>query len=269
MKKWILGTIVQFSCLTQIYSAYSGNPADPMLGNGNLCCNESFWIPKIGYQRDYITDRKLKGRNLLVTDRLDEFELISDRGTIAFDFCNRIEVNGSVGAGRLFMRARPHNLTALQKHEDFQFKDGTMWSVGGKAILFDWCNTFISASGVYQHFHGRAAWDGLHTLDPRGTRTRVHFHEWQFSVGAAYNFCCIVPYINVNFSGLVKSKITNLQSVPADAGTTTLDHIDLRQRRVAGLSLGTSFTPVDCFYVTVEAQVINERALTLQGQLRF
>lgn len=270
MKKWVLAVLCQLFYLSTAFGIYSGNPADPFLGNGSLWLGENYLVPKLGFQRDYITDRKIKSRSLPSTNRVDEFEFVSDQATLAIDFCQRVEATIAVGSGRLFSRFRPHDIANRQEHEDIQFKDSCpVWNIGGKVIVCNWCNTILSVSGAFQQFRARAAWDGLHTTDFRVTKTKIHFNEWQISLGAAYNFYCLVPYANLNFSGLLNSHIRDLQLIPVDTDTSTVDRLRLRTRKLVGLSLGTSFTPVDCFYVTVELRTINERSLTLQGQIKF
>lgn len=270
MKKWITGIVFQLACIPAAFGMYSGNPADPMLGNGSLYfCDSPWWSPKLGFQRDYVLDRKLKTNSLHI-QRVDEFEINSDQATIAFDFCRSFEVYGSVGAARAFMRNRPDLPPAdPQKHQDWETSDGTIWSVGGKVILWDCSNAIVSVLGGYEQYRTNFEWIGIQTVNPADTKAKLRYSEWQVSVGGAYNFCCAVPYINLNFSGLTSSKVTGVQTIPQDDTTVSVNTICLKTRKCVGLSIGTSFAPVDCFYVTVEARVINERALTLQGQLKF
>lgn len=267
MKKWIMGAILQLACLPAVYGLYSGNPADPVLGNGSTFfnCENSWWNPKIGYQRDYISDRKLKNGSL-PHSRVDRFEVIADQGTIAWDFCQRFEIYGSVGAAHLDMDNRPFvGLITLDDETpaNWHTNDGTIWSVGGKIILWDWCNTLVGVSGAYSQLRNHFTSDTVDVFAP--TSAKLHLNEWQASIGAAYNFCYAVPYINVNFSGLTNSRVQNI----SDASDLAVGRFSLRAREVCGLAIGTSITPVDSFYVTVEARLINERSLTLQGQIRF
>jgi hypothetical protein len=271
MKKWITGIVFQLACLPAAFGMYSGNPADPMLGNGSLYfCDSPWWSAKLGYQRDYVTDRKLKSEKFAETHRVDDFHMVSDQGTIAFDFCKTFEVYGSVGAGRVFMRTRPGVVGLPQVNEKWETVDGTMWSVGGKVVLWDCDNAIISVLGGYEQLHAKFAWDDLHFTNPRGTRAKLRYNEWQVSVGSAYNFCCAVPYINLNFSGLTASKVKNIREIPPSVTLQTIDNtFKLKARKLVGLSIGTSWVPVDCFYVTVEARLINERSMTFQAQVKF
>lgn len=270
-QKWLLGLVLllQLALVPTAYGLYSGNPADPMLGNGSVFfCDSPWWSPKIGYQRDYITDAKLKSSDPIVS-RIGEFDLTIDQAVIAWDFCQRFEIYGTVGAGKLFTRPFPGNFgTAIEKHRDFQSVDGTAWSVGGKAIIFDWCNTIVGIDGKYGEINADFAWDGLHE-DNIGTLSKFHYRQWQVSLGAAYNFCCAAPYINLLFNGLTDSSIYDLQLAPVDNNTTTLNSLNLKQRGNVGLAVGTSFIPTESFYVTVECRFINERSLTLQGLIKF
>lgn len=267
MKKWIMGAILQLACLPAVYGLYSGNPADPVLGNGSTFfnCENSWWNPKIGYQRDYISDRKLKSGGL-PHSRIDRFEVITDQGTIAWDFCQRFEIYGSVGSAHLDMDNRPFT-PFLGVDDEFpanwHTNDGTIWSVGGKIILWDWCNTLVGVSGAYSQWRAHFTSDSVETFATPSSK--LSYNEWIATIGAAYNFCYAVPYINLTFSGLTNSRV---HGVAATSGLG-YSRFSLKARDVCGLAIGTSITPVDSFYVTVEARLINEKSLTLQGQIRF
>lgn len=265
--KLLLAILLQLTFLPTVFALYTGNPSDPVLGNKSLFCGDnSWWSPKIGYLRDYINDRKLRS-NDLPSKRNDEFTFTWDQVIIAFDFCKKVEVYGTVGAGSVFIVNRPDNVASFQMHREYQSKDGTTWGVGSKVVVFEHCDTLFGIDGRYQEFFTKMVWDGMHDgMRPSGTR--LDYREWQVSLGAAHNFCYLVPYINLNFSGLVRSKIKDLQNPRTDNGTTNLEQIRLQVRRHTGLAIGTSFVTKN-FYVTAEARLINERSISLSAVLKI
>ena len=265
--KLLLAILLQLTFLPTIFALYTGNPSDPFLGNKGLFCgNNSWWSPKIGYLRDYISDRKLESKDLPFR-RNDQFTFTWDQAMIAFDFCNRVEVYGTVGAGSVLITNRPDTLASFQMHRDFQSRDGTTWGVGSKVVVFEQCDTLFGIDGKYQEFFTKMAWDGVHDgMRPSGTR--LDYKEWQVSLGVAHNFCYLVPYISLNFSGLTHSKLKDLQNPSADAVTTNLAQIRLHVRRHTGLAIGTSFV-TETFYVTAEARFINERSISFAAILKI
>ncbi len=264
MRKF-LALIMAVATTTPLLGSYSGNPALPSLAPESLtyCGNE--WVKlRLEFQHDSTYDRKLRS-----TDegfRIDRFTIQADQGVATLAICDTAEIYASVGGAVFDFYARPGS--PAQIHREFQTFDRAIWSVGGRAILYDSYDTVIGLTANYQHAQPLMVWDGLHeTMDP--TQMQVEYSEWQVGLGIAQRIGLFTPYATATYSTVHGSATNIQQNISPTAVNVPFDSFNLRSRHHAGAAFGVTIGNYESFYINFEARVFNESACTIAGGLTF
>ncbi|NGX50671.1 MAG: Major outer membrane porin [Chlamydiae bacterium] len=257
MKKWLFLLGISNS----VFALYMGNPALPgMVDEGFLFCKENWFAVKVGYQRDWVFDRDMKAVSK-VTGRMDEFELISDRGVLTFNLFNRVELYGSAGAARIFASHRPMKTI----RDEYESSDQFMWGIGGRGLFATWGKGSFGIDLAYERTYPTIKWmtiNGVPVTPRRGSK--ITYHEWQVGVGAAYQIAIFFPYIAVKYSN-ASARFKHLPVGFFKAGR----HFNAKNRRKFGMALGTTLSTGSRFSASVEARVIDENSLTLAAEIKF
>lgn len=234
-----------------VNASYNGNPAEPQLtpGAGLWWSGCEDWSLKLGYQRDDVTDRKLKTESGFLAAH-DRFEIHADRGVATINWCDKYEVYGSLGAASFEWNESPFH---------FSSKDRLIWGVGARGILWECDCTVVGLDVHYES--GRP--HGRHNSDSTVSETffsHLRYHEWQVGLGIAQKIGYFTPYAAVKWSYARVKAHNNVDS--------ELD-FSLKSRRPVGLALGVTLSSCDWFDLTFEARMFDERAATVAANVKF
>lgn len=290
MKKIVALILTFLSCGT-IHALPAGNPAEASLLHegvwmGTACCNPcdpcfywfDAWSVRAGFYGDYVFNRNLEADERKNHRDIEKTEIYTNAGYLVLNVCDRIDVFGTLGATsiKIYSHEQPFQPGPTIGTDIFHLYYNTTfsWSVGARGTLLkidcfrigasgQWFETcpkldYIDETRLGEHTY----FDGIHS----------RYQEWQASLGISYTFRTIcptfewVPYAAVTWAG-VKWKTDELPLTTFDGREFQLR--DLRNQKLWGYALGVSFSMVDMIAFTVEGRFADEKALYVNGQVRF
>jgi hypothetical protein len=257
MKKWILFFLLT---IANLQALYVGNPYQPgAVEKGMFICDDAVVGLKVGYQADFVLDRRLKSYGG-VSSRIDDFQSQWNQGVITLSLAERVDFYGSLGAMQASFSHRP-GPDHYRREYDTSYK--FTWGFGARAIVYEWKHCSIGVEGSYQWAKPPIKWDALNGTSFT-TSADLHYQEWQVGLGISRQIQFLIPYGVFKYSN-VHAKATPLRS-DLDLPVTSLK---MTNRDHFGLALGCTFTTGKDFDLTVESRFIDEQAVSLAGNLRF
>ncbi|MFN0064922.1 MAG: hypothetical protein ACKVOH_01660 [Chlamydiales bacterium] len=260
-----------------------GNPIAPTIYSSGLweeqmCCVDSClanWYNllhfRLGYYGDYVFDRHTE---MYVdgdrTGDVDKTVVVTNAGMLVFDFCNWIEVFGTLGVTNLSFatEAKEAQLYAL-----FEYSPQLSWSVGARAVLWEGCGFGLGLDGQYfrftpllNQFENRVTGEVLYF----NNNNRMTYSEWQGGLGLTYNFesCSagmFTPYAAVTAAGGV---LDNGNFVFSD-NITQYTLSELKPKRIWGYALGLTWSLCNTMGMSIEGRFADEKAVYVDGQISF
>jgi major outer membrane protein len=292
MKKLALTALAMLSC--GIVSALPvGNPTEASLYKNGFWCGRSATDPcdpcfswcdafslRVGFYGDYVFNRNMEinGNN---NDRdINQFSLNTNAGYLALNICDWMDVFSSLGATTIsafgdavgFSAAGTNSVRGALNLEWFP---AFSWSIGARATLWE-CDCWgIGLEGQYF----RTKTNLNYVLDNLvgdfkyfNANNSATYSEWQVGLGASYTFTlarpdtAFVPYMGIKWAG---SKLTHDLSKFTTEGPKTVTITDLQSKKLWGYCVGVTATQNETFGVTVEGRFADERAVYVNGQMRF
>lgn len=280
------------------------NPAQPELlqdgfftpGYEVFFCEADCWALELGYRGDFVSDRKMRHRNLghLLSFHkpVSKVQSTTNAGQITLNLWNRIEVYGWFGANQIDFETQV-NYLSLVAHTPAtglinlfgRSTEGYAWGVGVRGVLWHCGYTVIGIDAQYSHrrhtlqsltLDGRPIQVGDFVsvenelpLDPGDFHSRNR--DWQVSLGIAHRVCRLVPYAAVVYSAARHHFAgPQFRAFPIVAGQGVYDpDLKLVNRNCVGIAVGATFVTAEQMQVTVEGRFIDERALTITSDIRF
>ncbi|MBX7066506.1 MAG: hypothetical protein K1X28_04690 [Parachlamydiales bacterium] len=234
--------LILFAALP-LFGAYIGNPADPALMNtGFFSGVYPFFKFTTGYIYDYTQNKRFVAHD----QTIKRFGLHSQQGSFSFIFIERLQLFGSAGGSKETVVEKPLFDMVLDVHTNYHFS----WSAGGKVILFQWGQTFISGDFTYFAIPSshKSYFKFLNRLNlPLDTeKQEFSLREWQASLGLSSRFYFLTPYAGVTY---LRSKL----------------HADIRYHNDVnwGYFYGLTVSLTGRLHVNVERRVRDEFAYTL------
>jgi hypothetical protein len=302
MKKLVVSLLTLLAC-GSAYALPVGNPAEaslflsstwwgrgsglfglggpgPGLGLDGGCCGPCDpccgfdWGFRFGFYGDYVFQRHLKveHNNLGIPNRrLRDVRLNTNAGYLALNFCNVVDVFGTLGGTHFRIEADDIAFNAVDTGLTvIDFSTRFSWSVGARATLFEWCCFLLGIEGQYFQSEPRVNFiltDAAIFTYPERACTR--YQEAQVGFGIAYRYCCqctsFVPYVAAKWSW-ERWRLRNREFIVAGV-TYVLP--ELRNAKHWGFATGITTTLCDMIGVTVEGRWGDEKAIYVNGQLRF
>lgn len=262
-----------------------GNPADPALytrgvivdglldGCGNGDCNScgfncfDFFNFRTGYYGDFVFKSHLERTN---DSDIDHASFYTNAGLLVFNFCQRVDLFVTLGATTSNIKTQSEAQLAFVEQfstfprVEFDFGSDFSWSVGARAILWQCGCTYLGLEGQYfrTHQHLNRVTVGALFSDYPDDSVETKYHEWQVGLGLAHRINWFVPYIGVKWS---KAHTHATPGAPFLGNSLQ----DLRSQHHWGFAAGFTIVACDAAGVTVEGRWGNEKALHVNGQIRF
>lgn len=289
MKKFIL-LFLSLLHLNFLQALPVGNPSDVALYPLGLwvkdqCCllNDYLGYPNIsfrfGYYGDFVFNRNLiiQGRGLNQGRVIRETIINTNAGYLAFNFCEKIDVFGTLGASHLKFR------TSEDAWDPRGGSDGTLysdtnfsWSIGARGCIFHWCRFDFGVEGQYfqanprfsQYISGFVGDYVSFNSDNDFT-----FREWQAGGVLSYNFAtscpdfAIVPYIAGKWA-YAQVRTHNFQFIAQPSGDL-FTIFNLESHKHWGFAFGATFALYGNAGITVEGRIGDEKAIYVNSQICF
>jgi len=285
MKKlWILLSSVFVT--TSAFALPVGNPWEASLmtdgifweGNGcnpcpNLC---EAWSFRVGFYGDYVFNNHMQVNTKGNSSSIHQTELYTNAGYLAFNLWDRVDLFAALGVSSLHIHTistRPPAPEANLHPRTFIDTDSQFsWSVGLRGTLWE-CGCF-GLGGEFQYFQtspdiNSIRIEGQGTSYPSGQT--LDYHEWQGGLGIAYRVniaCCstaLIPYLGVKGSYAWSDADDLNYRIGEVSGTL----FDLKSERYFGYAVGMTLLGCNKGSVTVEGRFLNEKAVYVNGQVRF
>lgn len=255
MKKFISLLLLQCA----LFGLYNGNPAEPqIIDKGFFIAQDSLFNFKVGYQGDWVYDRKLRAFKT-ARGRIDRFEIWINQGVATLSLLDRIELYGSAGSMKAEISHRPHS---DGKHREYQTHDKWTAGIGMRVLLMQWKHTSLGIDGKFQYGEPPVTWGTVNGVAFRTPGGRLLYREYQVSAGFAQAVDIFTPYAAVTYSN-VHASFEGLDDVIPH------HHFKMRSRDHFGLALGCTFSSGKKFDFNIEARVLDEQAVTAAGNIKF
>jgi major outer membrane protein len=291
MKKLFVTMLAILTC-GAAYALPVGNPSEASLfcdgifwcGNGGGCsdpCNpcgswcDSFNF-RAGFYGDYVFNRHLKTHGHRGGNRsrhhIDHTRINTNAAYMALNLCNRFDVFATLGQSNLWLEGNSSSfglLTATGNRFTVETSTEFSWSVGGRATLWECGCTALGLEGQYFRTNPRVKTVILastDTINPSGTpRMNAQYNEWQVGLGVSHRINILVPYVAVKWSG-ADFQFKNFDSARDFFGANPSKY---RNSNRWGYAVGVSLVDCGKAALTVEGRFADEKALYVNGQVRF
>ena len=250
---------------TSLSAAPVGNPAAPALVRKGLIVSSDDWSFRLGYEGDFVADGRM-GQFDQGQGRVDQYQQNTHSGVVTLNLVGRLDLYGVLGSSRTEADWRFEDMAAETiARIDMETEQNFLWGVGARAILYEWCNTFLGLGGRYAACDYTPEW-----LTSNGTAesvdgTQFSWREWQLSLDFAYKIDFLTPYIGIKYSN-ARTLLRNF-STPISANLTGSDTFE--NRIPVGLYLGCSLSNGNYFILNVEGRLVDEEAVTVSADLKF
>lgn len=286
MKK-ILLLFISVLSLRSAYALPVGNPAAAsLLPTGvffdgcdfeDPCCNwdHSFNF-RFGFYGDYVFNRHLCTKD---NREIQHTHLFTNAGYLALNFLDRIDIFTSLGVTNLGLETDATVFTAtFPSRVLVDYNSRFSWSFGIRSTLYEWCNTTLGIEAQYFSFNpyiNSIVVSDIFTANPSDFLTS--YREWQVGLGLSQQVGVFIPYTAVKLSHVNLShndEVVNflIRSMPphiSDPHIYTLIFENLKNNKRWGWVVGVTLLTCDSIDLTVEGRFGDEKAVYVDGQIRF
>lgn len=245
---------------------YQSNPSLPeIIDKGFFLPEDLFLGIRAGYQHDQVFNRNLNAKEGMHGE-VSKVSQYYDQGVVTFNFWDRAEIFGSLGAMSIFVNDR-QPLGATHVQVEFQSKYQFTWGAGLRAAIINWKNTALGLSGNFQYSNPGVEWNTIEGVTAPKAEA-IRWAEWQVGVGVSQTIDLFVPYIGVNYSK-VDASIHGIKISKTKVAPKYPSKFKMRSRHHFGMVLGCDFSTQKYFDLGIEMQLISEQAFTLKADIRF
>lgn len=232
---------------------------------------ECWWGSYAGFYGDYVFNRNMEcERSAKDNPNIDDFELTTNAGYIALTLWDRIEAFATLGASSLNLECN------RDVFADFGNANGRFfiysstdfsWSIGGRCTALTICDFSLGFEGQYFRTNPsvlRLTSEGNNSTYPSGYN--ILYTEWQVGFGASY---CVGPMVRP-YMGVMYARAhtdSNDRTITVGGGAFTIN--DMKNTKPWEYAVGISFPFCDEVAFTVEGRFAGEKALYVNGTIRF
>lgn len=250
-------------CDGLIMEGHCGDPCDPCL---SWCDAVSV---RVGFWGDYVFNRHLELRHSEAHSNIEHTELFTNAGFISANLWDRLDIFATLGETNLFIdtnaSAFAPGVAALNGARiEIETNSHFSWSVGAKATLWECGCTTLGIEGQYFRTHPdirRVTTASTVSVYP--SKVDAKYQEWQVGVGIAHRINIFVPYVAVKLSKATVDFDHAIFAAP------TVELFDLKTKKNWGYAVGVSLVDCEKASLTVEGRFGDEKALHVNGQIRF
>jgi hypothetical protein len=242
-----------------LFGAYVGNPAAPAIMNTGFFSVHNPWVKgTTGYIADYISNKRYEANpsdsSFNPNDAFRKFAIHSQLASFSVILLERLELFGTVGGSK--QRTKSHDQSTLSFLTDFSSTYQFSWSTGGKVILIQWGQTYLSTDFTYFSIpkSPKSFFKFLNRLNlPLDLeKQKTSLKEWQGSLGLSSRFYFLTPYAGVTY----------LQSrLHVESGAET-GPIHYKNQYKIGYFYGLTLSITGRFHFNVERRIRDEFGYT-------
>lgn len=304
MRQFFFGFLAFLSC-SPLYALPIGNPVDPVLlcdglfYEGSCCRLLDFCDPgaswceafsfRAGYYGDFVFQRSMEIDRHEASDFIENTEIFTNAGYLILNIWDRLDLFATLGATNIFLDTNASSFrlssTALLSGNRFELETETAfsWSIGARVILWQCGCTYLGAEAQYFASHPDIERVSLHTplgsAGPSPTNSAypddnisLKYREWQFGLALAHRINNLIPYVGIKWAhaqmDMDDARFTFI-GITDPSATATINLHDLESRKDVGYAIGVTLTDCSKKSLTIEARFADEKALHINGQIRF
>lgn len=248
---------------TTLKAAPVGNSAScGIIKEGLYFSNASWYNARVGYEGDFIVDRRLKSEN---DGNIDNFKQCLNSGSLTINILNRLDIFGILGQARLKTNWIIEEGVDSFSYIEIETKFGNAWSLGSRAIFFEWGDILLSFGGRYSYTNPRMRWVSKDAEITPLSDYHIKFDQWQIDMELAYKIDMFIPYAAVKYSK-AKVKLAVKDVVISSDGSSEMN---MKSRNHFGMALGSGFSSGRYFLFNVETRLFDEEAFSVSGEFKF
>lgn len=245
---------------------FGGSNCDPC--DPHFQWSEQFNL-RLGFYGDYVFNRHMETST---GHGIQQFSIATTAGLTDINICDWVDVFWTLGASKMDLFCNGGEFSSDSTMLGIGYEPYFSWSVGGRATIWS-CGS--CAIGIETQYFRTRPWINEIIRYASGDITYLHtkavYEEWQVGIGIAYRLqrhtVAWIPYgaIKVSSGSL---KMGNFSFVFQNTNVQ-YELTNLIPSQIVGYVLGTTVTVCDTIGVTVEGRFADEKALHINGQMRF
>lgn len=254
-----------------------GNPSEAsLLCDGVFMQGEcDIWSIRAGFYGDYVYNDHMEVDRHGNHGSIHDTKIWTNAGYLAFNLYDRLDIFATLGASHLnihtprvvFGGSGLNNYVTIETDTDFS------WSLGLRTTLWQ-CNCLgVGVEAQYFRACPQINYVKREGLDPvYPSNEHMKYQAWQVGIGASYRIniascaTALIPYLGIKVAQAWGDMGKFQSTLNSD---TTFTFYDLRNERNVGYAFGLTLLGCNRSSVTVEARFVDEKALYVNGQLRF
>jgi major outer membrane protein len=253
-------------CDGLIWEGHCGDPCDPSL---TWC--DAFSL-RVGFYGDYVFNRHLKDDTNELDKKIERTEIYTNAAFLAANFWDRFDIFSALGASNISINTNASvfnnafNGTRFELETDSRFS----WSLGGRGTIWECGCTSLGAEVQYFFTQPKVRRLSIAAIDSiYPSHIDAKYREWQIGAGLSHRINIFVPYIAVKWSHAKLDFDNAVFSFVNPATIGGVELVDLDNRRGWGFAVGVSLVDCEKTSLTVEGRFGDEKALYVNGQIRF
>ncbi len=279
MKK-LFTTMLTFLACGAAYALPVGNPSDASLLCDGLfwegyCCSDlcdpclswcDAFSVRAGFYGDYVFNRHLELEHRGHPD-IENTEIYTNAGFVAGNFYDRVDVFATFGASSILVDTNEKTFgVAGSGRIEIETETDFSWSVGVRGTIWECGCTSLGAEAQYFRTrpHIMRVTDKATNSEYPANNVNAKYSEWQVGVGLSHRIYMFVPYIAVKWSGC---DLDFDNALFTQAGPSQL--FNAENKKLWGYAVGLTFVDCEKASITAEGRFGDEKALYVNGQIRF
>ena len=246
-----------FLLSTSLHALYNGNPSFPTMPEQGIWSEtEQWWGVKIGYQGDYIWNKKLKFHKGKEGD--GEFFgalcTMKNEGVLTYNIIDRLEFFGSAGSMEAKISAHPDRMKIKYKTDA-----GLVLGIGGRVILFYSKKILMGVNAKYTTSCLSINQTILNGVEQK-RKGHFTYNEWQLGFGFSREIDSFIPYLGLAYASM-RGHFHHTPFISKNEIAKAKEHFIL--------FLGAGITNGLILDLNVEVRMIGEKAVSLSIDLRL
>src|SRR5690606_38745695 len=111
----------------------------------------------------------------------------TNSGLVTLDFVERLDLYAALGMSKTRADWRFTNTSTDLVHRiKLKTKDAFLWALGGRTILYEWCNLFLGVGGRYsscEYAMSKVSTDGIGVT---AAGSKMDWRQWQVNLDVSY-----------------------------------------------------------------------------------
>jgi len=266
-------------------SAYTlpvGNPASASLLSSGLvwpgcCCSDSCpclaWYGlfsfRSGFYGDYVFNRHLQIDNNESDACIERARIFTNAAFLALNFWDKFDIFTTLGSSSIIIDTNSKTFTPLSNIQlEIETESHFSWSLGGRGTIWECGSARLGAEIQYFFTHpaiNHLAMAAFNNLYPDNIVAK--YSEWQIGIGISRRIHMFDPYFALKWSHAQISFDNAFLNFNTPLGFATL--FDLENSKDLGYAIGISLIGCNKMSLNFEGRFSDEKALYMNGQIRF